>query len=93
MPYGYEIYRAESRPSPALQREADRQLGQFFAALSRLRPRRARPVRPLRRPAGLSTGDRRVRVSVDTGSQCLAALVVPVLAAPEAGERTRLNRA
>jgi hypothetical protein len=68
MPYGYAIYRAESRPSPALQRDADRQLGQLFAALSRRRPWRAGPVRAPRRP-------------------------VPVLAAPEAGERTCLSRA
>lgn len=68
MPYGYAIYRAESRPSPALQRDADRQLGQLFAAFSRRRPWRARPARALRRP-------------------------VPVLAAPEAGERTCLSRA
>ena len=70
MPYGYAIYRAESRPSPALQRDADRQLGQLFAAFSRRRPWRARPARALRRP-----------------------VPVPVLAAPEAGERTCLSRA
>jgi hypothetical protein len=92
MPYGYAIYRAESRLSPARQLEADRQLGQFFAALSRLRPWRAGPVRALR-PARPSAGSRRACVPAGSASQCLTALAVPVLGGPETGESARLSRA
>ena len=93
MPCGYAIYRAESRLSPARQREADRQLGQLFAALSRLRrPWPAGPVRALR-PARPSAGSRRACVPVGTASQCLTALAVPVLGGPETGESARLSRA
>jgi hypothetical protein len=93
MPYGYAIYRAESPLSPGLQREADSQLGRFYAALPRIRRGRARSVRALRRPAGSGAGSRRVCVPAERGSQCLAALVVPVLAAPKAAERTQISRA
>jgi hypothetical protein len=68
MPYGYAIYRAENPLSPGLQREADGQLGRFFAALPRLRRRRARPARSPRRMAGPSPASRRACVPADSGS-------------------------
>jgi hypothetical protein len=71
MPYGYAIYRAESPLSPGLQREADSQLGRFYAALPRIRRGRARPVRALRRPAGSGAGSRRPCVPAESGSQPL----------------------
>jgi hypothetical protein len=68
MPYGYATYRAEGPLSPALQREADRRLGRFFAALPRLRRSPARPAGALRRPACPTAGSRRVGLPADSGS-------------------------
>jgi hypothetical protein len=68
IPYGYAIYRAESPLSPGQQREADGQLGRFYAGLSRLRRSRARTVRAPRRMAGPSAASRRACVPADSGS-------------------------
>lgn len=54
--YGYLLYQAERAKAPAEQREADAQLGRFFAALPRLRRSPTRPERGLRRdPGGAAT--------------------------------------
>jgi hypothetical protein len=53
MPYfGYMLYQAERPKAAAEQRQADAQLGQFFAALPRRRRSLPRPERGPRRDPG-----------------------------------------
>jgi hypothetical protein len=50
--YGYLCYQTERPKTRAELREADAQLGQFFAALAELLGSLAKPVRALRRQSG-----------------------------------------